>query len=379
MIEDRGRWIGQRTRPLALVLWTLVIGLSTLSGLSSLHAEDRVTVRTETGSGQAVLTGTVIDWNGSRLRMKAGSDVREFDASRVADVVSPRLATHVAGLKALDEGRVDEAHTSLTKALVEEPRQWMRREILAAIVRADLAREDRASAGKNFLALLDSDPKTRHFNLIPLDWQTNAPTGALSSAARGWMQGNASDTSKLLAASVLLFDPVTGKNAEETLDRLARSLDPKIYTLARAQLWRQQIARGAVPAGEIERWEDRIKEIPEPLRGGAYYQIGRGWSARGNPERAAAAFLWLPLVYDGDAGLASSAAVLAAEELTKFGRTADAVQLYREVLTRWPQTSAAGRAKAQLDAWASDAVPEPQPSKEPANTTTPNPTQPSAS
>ncbi len=87
-------------RPLVLLLSTLVSGLSTLFGLSTLHAEDRVTVRTETGSGQAVLTGTVMDWNGERLRMKAGDDVREFDASRVADVVSPRLATHVAGLKA---------------------------------------------------------------------------------------------------------------------------------------------------------------------------------------------------------------------------------------------------------------------------------------
>jgi len=336
----------------------LIIFLSALLGGSFLHAEDRVTVRTETGSGQAVLTGTVMDWNGERLRMKAGDDVREFDASRVADVVSPRLATHVVGLKSLSEGRADEAHASLTKALSEEPRQWMRREVLASIVRADLAREDRAAAGKDFLALLDSDPKTRHFNLIPLDWETNAPKAGLSSAARGWMQGNASEAAKLLAASVLLFDSNASKDAVETLDRLARSSNVKIYTLARAQLWRQQVARGTVPAGEIERWEDRINDIPEPLRGGAYYQIGQGWAGRGDPERAAAAFLWLPLVYDADGGLAASAAVLAAEELTKFGRTADAVQLYREVLARFPQTAAAGHAKAQLERWSSETAPE---------------------
>ncbi len=248
----------------------------------------------------------------------------------------------------------------------------MRREILASIVRADLAREDRASAGKNFLALLDSDPKTRHFNLIPLDWETQAPSTALSSAARSWTQGTPGEAAKLLAASILLFDPATNTEAEETLDRLARSSDTKIYTLARAQLWRQQIARGMVPSGEVERWEDRIKDIPETLRGGAYYQIGRGWTGRGDPERAAAAFLWLPLVYDGDAGLAASAAVLAAEELTKFGRTADAVQLYREVLTRWPQTTAAGRAKAQLERWSSEAAPKPPPAKEDV---APNPVQ----
>lgn len=365
-IEDGVSRIEKCFRPSVLLLWTLV------SGLSSLHAEDRVTVRTETGSGQAVLTGTVKDWNGERLRMKAGEDVREFDASRVADVVSPRLPTHVAGLKSLAEGRADAAHASLTKALGEEPRQWMRREILAAIVRADLAREDRAAAGKDFLALLESDPKTRHFNFIPLDWDTNPPSTVLSSAARGWTQGNAGDAAKLLASSVLLFDPAAGKDAAETLDRLARSADTRIYTLARAQLWRQQVARGTVPAGEIERWQDRVIDIPEPLRGGAYFQIARAWALRGDPERAAAAFLWLPLVYDADAGLAASAAVLAAEELTKFGRTADAVQLYREVLARFPQTSAAVRAKAQLERWSSQAAPEPAPAEEDG---VPNPAQ----
>jgi tetratricopeptide (TPR) repeat protein len=355
-IEDRGSKIDSGTWPRVLCLSTFVSGLSTLSAFSPLHAEDRVTVRTETGSGQAILTGTVLDWNGERLRLKANDGVREFDAARVADVVSPRLPTHVVGLKALAEGRADEARASLTKALAEEPRQWMRREILAAVVRADLAREDRAAAGKDFLALLDSDPNTRHFHLIPLDWETQAPSAGLSSAARGWMQGSAGDAAKLLAASVLLFDSGAGKEAAETLDRLARSSDRKIYTLARAQLWRQQLAGGTVAAGEIERWEDRIKDIPEPLRGGPYFLLGRAWAGRGDPERAAAAYLWLPLVYDGDGGLTASAAVSAAEELTKFGRTADAVQLYREVLTRWPETSSAGRAKAQLERWSSEAA-----------------------
>jgi hypothetical protein len=307
--------------------------------------------------------------------MKSAGDVREFDASRVADVVSPRLATHAAGLRSLADGAPDEAHASLTKALAEEPRQWMRREILAAIIRADLAREDRASAGKDFLALLESDPKTRHFSLLPLDWQTSPPGATLSSAARGWTQTNDGDVARLLASSVLLFDPQAGKDAAATLDRLARSPEPKIFTLARAQLWRLQIANGSVPAREIERWEDSLKEIPEPLRGGACFQIARGWADRGDPEKAAAAYMWLPLVYDADASLAAAAAVAAGEELSKTGRTADAVQLYREVLTRFPKTTAAARAKGQLDRWTSEnpapapaeAVPAATPATNPAN------------
>ncbi|MBA3315826.1 MAG: hypothetical protein M3552_05810 [Planctomycetota bacterium] len=331
---------------MAVYLWPLAFGLAPLAPVS---AEDQVTVRTSTGAGQAILTGEVLEWNGERLRMKASGDVREFDATKVTNVESPRLEKHIEGLKALEAGKPDEAHASLTQAITEEPRQWMRREILTAIVRADLAREDRASAGKNFVALLESDPYTRHFKLIPLDWQTAPPDADLASAARGWVRNNDSDIAKLMSSSVLLFDPAAGSQAAETLDRLARSPDRKIFTLARAQLWRKQVAARDVPAGEIERWEDRVKDIPEPLRGGAYFQIARAWSGRGDPERAAAAFLWLPLVYDSDGGLAATAAVAAGDELSNIGRTADAVQLYREVLTRFPKTTAAGRARERLE------------------------------
>jgi tetratricopeptide (TPR) repeat protein len=333
------------------LLSLLLIGLTLAACLSSASAEDKVTVRTSTGAGQAILTGQVMDWNGERLRMKASGDLREFDASKVTNVESPRLEQHIAGLKLLEAGKPDEAHAALTEAIAQEPRQWMRREILADLVRADLAREDRASAGKDFLALLESDPHTRHFKLIPLDWEVRPPSADLAAAAKGWLRSNDSDAAKLLSSSILLFDPSAGEQAADTLDRLARSADRNIFTLARAQLWRKQIARGDVPGGEIERWEDRTQDIPEPLRGGAYYLIGQGWSGRGDPERAAAAFLWLPLVYDSDAGLAASAAVAAADELSKTRRTADAVQLYREVLTRFPKTNAAARAKEQIERW----------------------------
>lgn len=320
-----------------------------LAAAATAHAEDRVTVQTDSGAGKIVVVGTVLDWNGRTVRIKSGDGLRELPAVRVVDVETPRIESHHNGLAALDAGKPGEALPLLKKALAEEPRLWMRREILAALIRTNLALGDRAAAGTDFLALLDSDPATRHFELIPLDWQTDPPDAALVAAARGWLKTADSDAAKLLAASCLLFDPLKGNDAAETLGRLATSIDSRIYPLARAQLWRRQLKKGNVAEGEIARWEDRLDEIPEPLRGGAWWLVGQAWADRGSAERAATALLWLPLVYDADARLAAEATVNAADQLTRIGRTADAVVLYREATTRFGFTPAAKRAAATLE------------------------------
>jgi tetratricopeptide (TPR) repeat protein len=320
--------------------------------ISPLAAEDRVTARA--GSGKAIVSGRIVDWTGDRLKIRSGEQVREIKADQVVDVESARSPKHVEGLKAFEAGKPDEANKLLTEALADEPREWVRRDILAALTRVDLARGDRAAAVTDFLSLVESDPKTRHFGVIPLDWGTEKPDGSLASAARSWLRGT-TEVERLLGASILLFDPAEGETAYDTLNTLATAADRRVYPLARAQMWRRTLARGHVPEGEIERWEDRVNEIAEPLRGGAYSLIGRAWADLGNPERAATALLWLPLVYDSDTRLSADSEVRAADELTKIGRSADAVVLYREVLARLPYAPSAGRAKVALERMAAEA------------------------
>lgn len=320
-------------------------------------ADDRVTVRTGSGAGTVVLTGHVIDWTGEKLSIRTGEEVTEVSTDAVTDVQTPRSQKHADGLKAFEAARPADANKLLAEALAEEPREWMRREILAALTRVDLARGDRAAAMTDFLALVESDPATPLFRVIPLDWGTGPPDVAAASVARPWLRSGGSDAERLLGASVLLFDPQEGELAYATLNKLATVSDRRIFTLARAQMWRRTLARGDVPEGEIERWEDRINEIPEPLRGGVHSLIGRAWAGAGNSERAAAAFLWLPLVYDSDAPLAAASALAAGNELTRTGRTADAVVLYREVLARFSYAPAASEAKATLERLAAESAP----------------------
>lgn len=349
---ERGKEKVERTRT-RLALFTFYFSLFGLP----VPAEDRVTVRTESGAGAAVLVGQVVDWTGQTLRIQTGDDVRQVDGDRVVDVRSPKSKTHDDGLKAFEAGKPADANKLLAQALAEEPREWMRREILAVLTRVDLARGDRAAAMTDFLALIESDPSTRHFGVIPLDWGTTPPETGAAAAARPWLRSGGSDLERLLGASTLLFDTADGQLAYDALNKLATTTDRRIFTLARAQMWRRTLSRGDVPEGEIERWEDRLEEIPEPLRGGAHSLVGRAWADAGNPERAAAALLWLPLVYDADAPLAAASAVAAANEVAKIGRTADAVVLYREVLSRFPYAPASGEAKATLDRLAAELAP----------------------
>ncbi|MGC1272285.1 MAG: hypothetical protein WBC44_01155 [Planctomycetaceae bacterium] len=339
-------------KPTGRVRWVCVLVtffLAVLALAATARADDRVTVRTPSGVGKVVLVGQILDWTGGVIKIRSGDDVHEIVAERVVNVETPRLKSHLDGLKAFENGNADEAATQLNAALAEDTRQWMRREILAVLVRVALARGDRAQAVSNFLAIESSDPATQHLRLIPLDWSTTPPEPFLAAEARLWLRPGRSDNAKLLAASILLFDEKSGDQAAEILNELASQTKPHLFTLARAQLWRRQLVDGRVPIGEIERWEDRLKEIPEPFRGGPYSLIGRAWSAAGDPERAAAALLWLPLVYDADPSLAARSAVQAGDELTKIGRTGDAIVLYREVLTRFPSTTAAKDAQARID------------------------------
>lgn len=332
----------------------LVIGVICVFSAAS-WAEDRVTIRTDTGVGNIVVSGQVVDWTGDKIKIRSGGDVRQFDAAQVVDVQTVRLEKHVEGQKKLAAAQPDEAIPLLREALADEPRQWMRREILADLVKTDLARGDRTSAATFFLSLLESDENTSHFNLIPLDWGTVPPDPKATGPFRTWLETTNDDVRRLIGASVLLFDPEQSVSAVEVLNRLAVTTDRRIYTLARAQLWRRQVAKGDVPQAEIDRWISRLEQIPETLRGGAHYLIGRAWSNVGNPERAASEFLWLPLVYDNDPRLAAEATVAAARELETIGRTADAVVLYREVRSRFPFAPAAEEAKAAIERFAAEA------------------------
>jgi tetratricopeptide (TPR) repeat protein len=233
------------------------------------------------------------------------------------------------------------------RALREEPREWVQREILAQCVRClkDLGRIEQA--GDVFLSLVQRDPATRHFGRIPLGWQTGQPSGTLERKAQEWMQDSQPPAARLIGASWLL--PTRHRaQAIEVLRGAAARGEASIAALAEAQLWRTRVAMA--DEAELQRWRGLIEQMPRELRAGPYYTLAQGLAARGQHQQAALAWMRVPILHaDDDRALAAAALLSAAGQLERIGEPPQAVVLYREIVRDYAGTPSSGQARAQLE------------------------------
>jgi len=309
---------------------------------------DRVVIRPEGATGRVELQCSILDYTGRTLRIKTVSgDVRSYPTSRVVDVQTPQTQSHVQGLVDFTRGRYADAVEKFKSALAVEERQWVRRELLAMLVRCALKQSDLLKAARRFVLIVDSDPSTQHYALIPLVWSARPISAALKAQARQWLLAD-EPTPRLIAASIMLSDSRDGDKALKILKRLRFTSDSRISTLAKLQLWRDELRKGTPTKSDVQLWQKRIEGMPSSLRAGGYYLLGRAHQLRRENEPAAAAYLWLPLVYDDDHLLAARACVNAAESLLEAGRKRAAVTLYREVQVRFSETEFAQEAHDQL-------------------------------
>lgn len=311
-----------------------------------LAAQDHVVLQTEGTSSRTTMPCQIVDYTGERItvQFKSGAPQKSYPAEQVIEVRTAWLESHELGRKLLADRKLDEAIRALQVALVSEKRAWVRREILALLIRGSLRIGDRASAGIRFLQLIESDPTTRQFGLIPLVWAAEPVSGAAKTQARTWLKQE-SDAARLLGASLLLDDATNGDTAAQELQTLQRSTDERVRSLAQAQSWRLKLRALEIGDLELNRWETRIHEMPASLRGGPSYLLGRGRTMRREHDRAATALLWTSLMNDGDARLSARAGVEAAESLKRLGQSEDARRLLQEIAARFPDTEFGEAAK----------------------------------
>ena len=303
-------------------------------------AQDRVVIQ-QAGGSRIPLVGMVEDFTGRdlRFRSRTGEGVKRYSRSEVVDVITQYTAHHDEGRKLLAAGKVAEARAELTAALNDEDRPWVRREILAGLVRCALWNGDYQAAVAQFVFIVDSDPETFHYNLIPLNWTDDEPPVKLEVEARRWIGKNATPHSRLIGASWLLTTTDHFDEAEMTLKSLAREPDLRIQRLAQMQYWRvKRTSKDGVDEQEVQRWQSFVDDLPAELRPGGYFLIAATWKDRREFEGAARAFLWLPLVYDADRSLCARSAFEAAESLRAMGDLAQAANTYSEVVLRYGDT-----------------------------------------
>jgi len=303
-------------------------------------ARDKVTLLDPKTGSQTRLRCTVLDHTGEYIRYKIREDgpVTVKPSSQVISIETAQTLPHIEALNAYSAGNTKEAISAFEKALKQESRSWVRRDILAMLIRCALRQGNRAQAGDRFLLIYASDNSTHHFKSIPLLWTTKPPSPELKTAAINWMK-KSNPAAQLLAGSALLFDPKYQSSAKLDLQQLRVHADPRVRNLAITQLWRLELPDGKVAGATLDSWSDRIQAMPEDLRGGPYFLLGQGRKLRQEYDLAAVSLLWVPFVYDQDYQLSALACLNAADSLKSIGQEDEAAVLYGEVARRYGQST----------------------------------------
>lgn len=297
----------------------------------------------ESGTSVTRRQGEVLEYTGERLRLRLPDGrVEEIAGSRVVRVVPALSELHQSADRLRVQGRLADALTTYRQARQQEPRDWVRRLIMAHETDCYAALGQVRYAGETFLALIRSDPATPHLDVIPLAWATSRADLELEQAASGWLVQAELPASRLLGASWLLSSSQRSA-AIDVLRQLAADRDARIAFLAEAQLWRTEFASRSLD--EVRGWELRIRQMPVSLRYGPYYVLGRGLAHHQQSLDAALALLRLPLQYAERSELAAQALWDAAGQLEKAGQVGESAELYRELATRFVASQLAGPAQ----------------------------------
>ena len=262
---------GQSFSAPCLLVWLCALPLAvilphSMMTTSPLFADDRVVIQ-QPGKSRLPLSGLVEDYTGRELtiRVRTGDSLRRFARTEVVEVQTAYTAHHEKGRQLFADGHAVEAAAELNAALKDEDRAWVRREILALLVKCALWNGDYRAAVSRFLPIVDSDAETFHFSVAPLAWTDAPPSDAVRVEAQSWLAARL-PVSKLFGASHLLFDPASTNDAAAALRSLARESDVRVQRLAQMQLWRQRMQSGTATPAELTRWEAAIEQLPEELR-----------------------------------------------------------------------------------------------------------------
>ena len=350
--NDRpGGWLAFDPRPSARFSWRTVACVLAASLLGMLFlpgqtdAQDTVIVATgKAREGRMKRRGQITDYTGAGLVLvpKHGRKVT-IPVDRIVKIETQRSAEQVAGDQAMAQDDYYQALTHYDKAAKEEKRRWVRREIIAAAVRAHRALGHLEKAGDLFLVLAEEDPATPYFDVIPLAWTFTR--GVSRQKAKSWLAKKTSSAAMLLGASWLLSG-IDRPAAVGALNRLRGDPDRRIALLSMAQSWRTRLATAS--QHDLVDWGGAIERLPESLRAGPYFVLGRALAHRKKSKQAALMLLRVPILHPHERDLAAESLLAAASVLEQSNHADQAGRLFEELIRDYPKTTAAEAAKQRL-------------------------------
>ncbi len=263
------------------------------------QGEDVVFVSTGSAGGHARLGGEILDYSGSGLRIRVvGGHEKLIPANKILGIETYYTRPHGGANRMFEVGKFADAVSLYQDALNNnnEPRRWVRRQIMAQMIRCydALGRPDRA--GNGFVALVEEDPETPHFDCIPLAWLPRQPSPAMEQLARSWTRSK--QPAVALLGSSYLLQTGDRQDSLSRLRQLAAGPDRRVAQLAMAQTWRASIPTATIQ--QIDAWNQAVEKMPEGLAAGPYFVLGTAWIQKQQWEKAALTLMRLPIPHTSD-------------------------------------------------------------------------------
>ncbi|MGI9519527.1 MAG: hypothetical protein ACR2NP_20920 [Pirellulaceae bacterium] len=306
-------------------------------------AQDTIALRDESTGRVSRFQGQVVAWDAEFLRYEANGRQRQIRSDRVIDVAYPRTEAHLEADQQFEQGQFIQAYQSYANAVADEPREWVKRELLAGQLRCARAIDpSSAETLVAFFGLFNANSQTRFFHLIPLSWEMIRP-GEPAGFDR-WIDSQ-SETQSLIGASWML--PIDEERSVARLRQLANSADSRIAHLATAQLWRPQTI--AAKPEDVQRWRAAIDRMPGELQAGPRYLLALTKKRNEQAEAAAIAMLQIPILFPGEYQLSGSALLEAHNLLSSSGRDREATIVLAELQRDFGFSRAALKSGARIE------------------------------
>lgn len=323
---------------------TSITALILLANTATTLAIDNVWVRSDTGE-TSTLTGEITRYDRDSLILSNGDRQRTLATSKIDFVESNWPTDHLAARRYREQADWHKAIQSYSRALRAEQRQWAQQLLLGEAAIAYREQGNLVRAADTVAALLQRFPTARCAYALPLAWTDRSPDRNVEKQASMWMVNTKQSAIQLLGASWLLAGAQRTK-ARAVLEKLADSGDPAMAQLAMAQLWRTELA--SVSAARLQQWPKIIETMPAAIRAGPTFVWAAALARREPTERAANAFLRIPILHPEHHNLSAAALVEAAAILDKLARPTEANRLYRELGARFGDTNFAAETKTRI-------------------------------
>jgi tetratricopeptide (TPR) repeat protein len=275
-----------------------------------------------------------------------GGRKERVPAGRIAGIETRKNSDHQNADQLLAEQRFADALISYRRAVDQDQRTWMRRIILGQMVCCYRNQGQIASAAETFLIIVRSDPETQLFAVIPLSWSAHQPNPELARRSVVWCDDQENPVAALLGASWLLSSAQRAK-AISVLQRLAAESPTPVVWLAETQLWRTKVVTAR--SDELPGWQKLINSLPDSLRAGPYFVLGRALAQQKDHEQAALAFMRIPILFEQDRDLAAEALLHAGEQLERTNQIQQARKVYEELVSRYKGHELVPIAQERLD------------------------------